>query len=269
MIVDVSAFVGAYPFRRVPDTGPDALLRRMDQLEIGSAWVGHLPSVFARDPASGNRELAALLQPHASRLLPVPTVHPALPGWDTEVRAAANAGAPAVRVYPGQQGLDPAGGALGALLDAAAGANLAVVLTVKLEDIRQRHPSDQAPDLPSWAVRTLARHPSGARLLVTHADRTFVEEVHFGLTPDEAGRVLWEFSWIWGPPEDHLALLLSTVGADRFTFGTGMPLRLGEGPIAKLDLLDPPPELRTRLCSANLQRWRDGKAAGRLPGQVR
>jgi predicted TIM-barrel fold metal-dependent hydrolase len=257
MTVDVSTFVGPYPFRPVPDATPDGLLRAMDRLAIATAWVGHLPSVFYRDPRPGTADLLKLLAPHADRLVPVPTVHPGLPAWPADLRVAVDSGAPAVRVYPGHQGLHPAGGEMRDLLDAAAAAGLAVVLTVKLEDVRQRHPLDTAPDLSAAAVRALARHAAGARLLVTHADRTLVEEVHFGLTPDEARRVLWEISWIWGPPEDHLALLLETVGPDRFTFGTGMPLRLPEGAVAKLDLLDLPPDRRAGLSGANLQRWRE------------
>jgi predicted TIM-barrel fold metal-dependent hydrolase len=256
MIVDVSAWVGPYPFRHLPEHTPEALLASMDRLGIDTAWVGHLPSAFYRDPAPGNAELEKLLAPHRARLLPVPAVHPGLPTWEDDLRAAAKAGAPAVRVYPGQQSIDPAGRAMTALVGAAADLKLPVILTVKLEDVRQRHPLDQAPDLSAAAVRALARH-ADARLLVTHADRSLVEEVHFGLTAAEARRVLWEFSWIWGPPEDHLALLLETVGPDRFTFGTGWPLRLPEGAVAKLDLLDPVPDLRTRLTSANLQRWRE------------
>ncbi|PYP66332.1 MAG: hypothetical protein DMD36_17500, partial [Gemmatimonadetes bacterium] len=42
----------------------------------------------------------------------------------------------------------------------------------------------------------------------------------------------------WGPPEDHLETLLTTVGVDRFVFGTGQPLRIPETSVVKLDLLD-------------------------------
>jgi predicted TIM-barrel fold metal-dependent hydrolase len=41
------------------------------------------------------------------------------------------------------------------------------------------------------------------------------------------------------------------VGIERFTFGTGQPLRLPEASIAKLDLLDIPPESRAKLHSEN------------------
>jgi hypothetical protein len=71
---------------------------------------------------------------------------------------------------------------------------------------------------------------------VTHADRGFIEEVHFGLTEREAARVLWDISWIWGPPLHDLRALVATMGAKRFVYGSGLPLRIAESTPAKLDL---------------------------------
>jgi predicted TIM-barrel fold metal-dependent hydrolase len=255
MTIDVATFVGGYPFRHLPDPSPAGLLRQMDRVGIATAWVGHLPAAWHRDPADANAELAALLRPYETRLRGVPTIHPGLPRWEDDLAAAHVAGAPAVRVYPTIQGLEPAGAELRALIGAAASAALPVILTVRLEDLRQRHPLDVAPDLPAAALRALARLDPRARIIVTHADRALIEEVHFGLTPDEARRLLWDISWIWGPPEDHLRQLLTTVGVERFTFGTGMPLRIPDGAIAKLDLLDLAPDAREQIVAGNLLRW--------------
>jgi hypothetical protein len=60
--------------------------------------------------------------------------------------------------------------------------------------------------------------------------------VHFGSTPDEAARIRWDVSWIWGPPEDHLSTLFRTVGRDRFVLGTHFPFRLPEAALTKLEL---------------------------------
>src|SRR5439155_1574742 len=84
--------------------------------------------------------------------------------------------------------------------------------------------------------------------------RAFIEEVHFGSTPEEAARLWWDVSWIWGPPEDHLATLLETIGVQRFVFGTGQPLRLPETSVAKLDLLDLATEQRAAIESENATR---------------
>ena len=256
MIVDVACFVGAYPYRAVPGADADALLAQMDRLGIEQAWVGHLAAPWHRDPRVANRELANLVRPHAPRLISIPTVHVGLPAWKEDLQAAAGAGAPAIRTYPMQQAVGPSEPAMQELVAHAAAAGVLVILTTRFEDLRQRHPLDTAPDLPAAAVRALARCDGNAKILVTHADRAFIEEVHFGLTPDERRRVLWDFSWVWGPPEDDLAHLLEVVGDDRFVLGTGMPLRIGDGAFAKLDLLDGWADRRARLVGANLREWR-------------
>ncbi|MBI4419701.1 MAG: amidohydrolase family protein [Gemmatimonadetes bacterium] len=255
-VVDVAAWIGAYPYRHLPDPSPTWLLRQMDRVGIDQAWVGYLPSLAYRDPATGTAELLRALASHPERLLPVPSIHPGLPRWEQDLNDAADLDAPAVRVYPTQLGLDPTGGEMRVLATASAAAGLPLLLTVRLEDPRQRHPLDRADELPAAAIRALARCDPQVRLIVSHADRAFIEEVHFGLTPDEARRIVWDIAWIWGPPEDHLALLLETVGWERFVLGTGMPLRIPDAPFAKLDLLDLPADQRRQILGGNLERWR-------------
>jgi hypothetical protein len=164
-------------------------------------------------------------------------VHPEVAGWESVLRAAAEVGAPAVRCDPTFYGIGVAGPSMRALAAACGRAGLALMLTVRLEDGRQRHPNDHAAELPAAALRALVRSDAAVRLVVTHADRPFIEEVHFGSTPEEARRLWWDICWIWGPPEDHLETLLRTVGAARFLLGTGQPLRIPENAGAKLDLL--------------------------------
>lgn len=259
MRIDVNVFLGAYPFRRVPGTSPEALLAAMDRTGIDEAWATHLPGVFWRDPAAGNAWLfdtAARLP----RLRPVPAVHPGIAGWREVLDAAHAAGAPAVRCDPTFYGIDPAGSAMLALAGACAVAGIPLVMAVRLEDVRQRHPNDRGAELPAFAIRTLIRCDPRLRLLVTHADRPFVEEVHFGSTPQEASRIWWDICWIWGPPEDHLQTLLGTVGRDRFVLGTGQPLRIPENADAKLDLLDLASEDRAAIESTNAGALRQGSA---------
>src|SRR3712207_1339026 len=124
-----------------------------------------------------------------------------------------------------------------ALARACGELGLVLVLTVRFEDLRQRHVLDTAGDLAAAAVRALARISPTARILVTAAGREMIEEVHWGLTPDEQSRVYWDISWIWGPPEDHLAKLLRSVGPSRFVYGSQWPMRLAQTPRSSLDLL--------------------------------
>lgn len=235
-LVDHNALVGPYPFRRLPNPTPERLIAELTRLGIGRAWVGHVPSIYYRDVAAGNDELFRLLEPHRAALLPVPAVNPAYPGWEREVERARTERCPAVRTYPAHYGFAAGGPEIRALASACAEAGVELVLTVRLEDSRQRHHLDVAAELLGADVRAAVRSHPAVRLLVTNADRALVEEVHFGSTEAEAGRIRWDVAWLWGPPEDHLAALYRSVGRDRFVLGTHFPFRLVEAGLARLAL---------------------------------
>jgi hypothetical protein len=251
MRIDVNAFLGHYPFRRLPGGSPAALLEAMDRTGIDAAWLSNLSAIFWRDPTEGNAVVyqAAEREP---RFRPVPAVHPELANWGAVLREARARQAPCVRTDPLFYGLDPVGTEMQELAGACGEARIPLLLAVRLEDARQRHPNDTAPELTPSAVRALLRAHDKLRLIVTHADRDFIEQVHFGSTAAEAERILWDICWIWGPPEDHLELLLKTVGSERFSFGTGMPLRIPDNSVAKLDLLELESEERAKIESGNL-----------------
>src|SRR4051812_38314583 len=152
---DINTLIGPYPFRHVPHPDPEVLVRVLDREGITSAWVGHLPSAFHRDPTLGNRELAARVAPFADRLRAVPAIRPDWPRWEHAVRDAVASGAPAIRAYPPQWGLGAHDPTMRDLALAVGEQGMALVLTVRFEDLRQRHSMDTAGDLSAAAIRTL------------------------------------------------------------------------------------------------------------------
>jgi hypothetical protein len=235
-MIDLNAYIGPYPFRHLPHPEPEVLARVLEREGLAGAWVGHLPSAFYRDPTPGNDELFEALAPHPM-LRAVPCIRPDWPGWARALANAADRGVPAIRVYPPQWGLGADDASVRSLCSACGEAGVALVFTARFEDLRQRHWMDQAGDLSAAAVRAVARGNRTTRIVVCSAGRGTIEEVHWGLTPDERALVFWDISWIWGPPEDELAHLLRTVGTDRFVYGTAWPLRLAQTPRANLALL--------------------------------
>lgn len=237
--VDVSAWIGAYPFRDLPHPDAAILVQVLRRERIGQAWVGSLPSAWHRDPASSNAWLYDQLAPHDGVLRPSPTVRPDWPGWEEALDEAVRRGAPSIRVYPMQIGMGATSPHLAALARAAADRGLIVQLTVRFEDLRQRHPMDSVPDLTAAHVRAIVRADPRVRVIVSGGGRDLIEETHWSLTPQEQSRCFWDWAWVWGPPEDHLEHLFQTVGADRFTFGGYWPLRLIQAPLATISLLSP------------------------------
>lgn len=254
MRIDVNAFLGHYPYRRVVGGSPMGLIQAMDRTGTDQAWISNLSALFWRDPTEGNGVVfgAAAGQP---RLRPVPAVHPSLANWPEMLREAIDRGAPCVRADPTFYGIDPIGGEMRTLLTTCGERRIPLLMAVRLEDGRQHHANDGAIDLSPAVIRTLIRMDPSVRLIITHADRECIEQVHFGSTPAEAARILWDISWIWGPPEDHLEQLVGALGAERFCFGTGMPLRLPESSVAKLDLTALSRAARTAIESENIVAW--------------
>ena len=259
MRIDVNTLIGGYPFRHLPEAGPDDLEAAMRRVGIDQSWVSYLPAVFWRDPTAGNPLLLEAVDGRAG-LRPVLAVHPGLAGWEATLDQAVAVHAPAVRADAGFYGLDPAGPEMAALLTAAGERDLPVMMAVRLEDSRQRHRHDAFPSLEPAMLRRLIRSDRAVRLVVTHADRELIEQVFWGSTPEEAERILWDISCIWGPPEDHLTHLIRSLGAERFCFGTGTPLRLAETAVAALDLSQLDLLGRSRIESGNVARLTEGSA---------
>ncbi len=240
-MIDCAAYIGPYPFRHLPHPDPEVLVRVLAREGLAGAWVGHLPTVWHRDPTPGNAALYEALAAHRALLAPAPVVRPDWPGWKRMLRDLVERGAACIRAYPMHWGMASHDARLVELAHACGEFAIPLLLTVRFEDLRQRHALDVAADLTAAHVRTLARAGEG-RLVVTGAGRELIEETHWGLTPTEQQRVHWDFAWVWGPPEEQLAHLFRTIGPDRFVYGTHWPLRLTQNPRANLDLL--PGDLR-------------------------
>jgi hypothetical protein len=235
--IDTTAWIGGYPFRDVPHPDPEILVRVLKREGFGGGWVGHLPGAFHRDPVPSNRTLYQAVAAHRDWLHPAPMVRPDWPRWQQMLATARDEGAPAIRAYPTLWGLGGAG-AMSDLAYACGEAGIVLHLTVRFEDLRQRHHLDSAGDLTAAVVRQLARLPgSRCRIVVAGAGRELLEEIHWGLTPAEQARVWYDWHWLWGPPEDHFAHLVRTVGAERLTWSSWWPLRLTQQARALVDLL--------------------------------
>lgn len=256
MIIDVNSLLGHFPFRRIDGGSPAALLDAMRRTGIDQAWVSNLAAFFWRDPTEGNRILYQAAASHPA-LRAVPAVHPGFAGWESVLDEAVDQGAPCVRADPTFYGVDPTGEEMRRLVAACGGRNIPLMMATRLEDSRQRHQHDGSTELGAWAIRGLIRSHPTARIIVTHADRDTIEQVHFGSTPEESARILWDICWLWGPPEDQLTLLVKTVGANRFCFGTGMPLRIPESSVAKLELTEVNLTERRAIESSNARAFAD------------
>ena len=88
--IDTNAYLGRWPFRRLPCDETPRLLERLDRHGVTQAWVGSLEGVFHRDLGGVNLRLADECRQHAGRLVPFGSVNPKLPDWQEDVRRCAD-----------------------------------------------------------------------------------------------------------------------------------------------------------------------------------
>jgi predicted TIM-barrel fold metal-dependent hydrolase len=80
MIIDMSAYLGHWPFRRLRHNDADGLLALMDRAEIDRACVSSASAIFYRNSQAGNEELAGQIAGHEDRLTPFAVINPGVRG---------------------------------------------------------------------------------------------------------------------------------------------------------------------------------------------
>ena len=137
--VDVTAFLGVFPWRLQARSDAAALTRQADRLELSGLCLSHLASVFGYDTRSGNEELHRVVEAEP-RFSFTPILNPTEPGWQAELTWVLAHGAPGIRIVPGYHGYTLGHPAVAELVAAAEDAGIAVHLSATLEDPRDRHP---------------------------------------------------------------------------------------------------------------------------------
>ena len=221
MIIDVNAYLGHYPFRKLKFTSAASMVRAMDAHGIDRAVVSSLHAVFYRDGHQGNKELFAAVKKFPQRLVPVATVNPKYVGWQQDLQESIEVyNAKAVTLLPSYHGyrLDDELG--NAALSAIAGYKLPVVLTQRLEDRRQRHHWDQAEDLkPADLKQAALAHPN-LRFLLSNWVKLEPEDL---LSAELKGRCLLDFARLHVVLRKEVPELITALGVESVAFGSHMP----------------------------------------------
>jgi len=247
-LIDVNSFLGDWPSRRLhasPPTTPAAqLARRLQSMErhgIERAVVSPLDAVFLKDVDIANHELHELLarQPSASRrVTPAYVINPTWPAWAEHLERCRNgyggrAARGVIRLLPGYHAYRLDDESIRPCLDRLAELELAVIVTVQLEDSRMHHPVMRVPDVSlDEVVSVIGRYPS-TRWIIANCIGSQIRTVCERLSAD--AQVWFDVARVQGPVDALRTLAAAPgVGVGRLLFGTNMPLLVPESPLMEL-----------------------------------
>lgn len=250
--VDANAYLGAWPFRRLSHTTPDALLRKMDAVGIERAVVSRLENVFYKNVLAGNRDLWALVKDHSDRFTPVYTINPAYPGWEDDLRSSVDElGLRYVRLHPNYHRYHPLAPGCVDLLERAQDLGLVVLLALAMEDNRLHHWLATVPDVAPADVADVVNAFPAVRFLITTG--TFRQLADVWQRVDDTRNLYVENSRVQGPVGD-VDRLCRLMGADHVLFGSNAPLYHPESARLSIDHAAVDAAAKRQLLSDNARR---------------
>lgn len=248
MIIDVSANISRWPFRRTPCDELPALLAAMKRHGVGQAWVANLEGVFHKDIGGVNLRLVEACR-RRPELVPFGSVNPMLPDWQEDLRRChEDYHMPGIRLHPNYHGYKLNEPVFGQLLELAERRGLIVQLVVRMDDVRVQHPLMQVADVDLAPLAdALAARPRLRLVLLNTAT------VKSSLVKRPAGGGVWvDIAMKEGV--GGLADLVKAVGLERVLFGAHVPLFSLDSAVLKIREADLTADEKQAIQSGNAQR---------------
>lgn len=162
MIIDVSAFTGAWPTHPV-NGRLDDVNNSLAQVGVDHALCSPLDAVWCRNPHLYNGPLYRACEGRPD-LLPVPILDPTVATWKAELDEAVACGAKAIRVLPNYHGYSLH--QVDAFWDAVSETPLVAIVQTRMEDPRRQHPLAVVEDVPAKEVADLSGKRPNLNLVI-------------------------------------------------------------------------------------------------------
>jgi hypothetical protein len=242
--------------RHTPYGEPAALVKKLRQHGVTSAWTASFDGALNSDIAGVNARLAEACQREGSGVLvPFGAVNPTLPDWEDDLRRCHEVHhMPGVRLWPSYHGYALDDARFVRLVDLVAQRGLLVQIAATIEDDRSQNPAlTSAPVVLAPLGDVMGKFPR-ARVMVLNATTRLLAPSNALLRRLAAAGVLAEIATLEGVA--GIERLLATIPGLRLAFGSHAPLQYFESALLKLD--------ESALDAAQLQSVRAGFARAAL-----
>ena len=224
MLVDINAYVGHWPFKKLQFNTCEEMLQRMDRFGVDISVISNLNGIFYKNTQSANEELYEEIKSErrfAERFVTFAVINPIYAGWKDDFEICVDKlGMKGIRFFPKYHDYELTDPGCIELVKMTRDRGLPVAFSFRMVDARQRSWLDINNE---WDLKhiipILKEVPDAKYLLLNHCnDSTLSEDEEViikqtNLLIDTSGRSI-----------NTLPEMLEKYGAEKFAFGTHSPI---------------------------------------------
>lgn len=224
MLVDVNAYIGHWPFKKLRYNTCGELLERMDKFGVDVSVIANLNGVFYKNTQSSNEELYEEIQSNSkfkNRLVAFAVINPIYAGWKHDIDICiTKLGMKGIRLYPIYHDYDITDKNCVELVKVARDRNVPVAFSLRIVDSRQRSWMDVNKE---WNLKDIVpvikEVPDAKYIILNIANYQKLSDEE--LDTLKSANILFDTS---GRAISNMSEFINRFGKERFAFGTHTPI---------------------------------------------
>ena len=241
MLLDINAYVGHWPFKKLKYNTCGLLLDRMNKFGVDISVISNLNGIFYKNTQSANEELYDEIKTERrfkDRFIPFAVINPIYAGWRDDLETCiTKMGMKGIRLSPKYHDYEMNDPSLVELVRRVRDHGLPVSFDIRMVDSRQRSwmdiplfegNADVKFDIitKEWALKHIVpiirEVPDAKYLIANLANSVKLNDDDMALI--KKADILFDTSGREIRGEDTLSELLNRFGKNRFAFGTHSPI---------------------------------------------
>ena len=244
MLIDINAYTGHWPFRRLRGNTCEALLERMDENGVDISVVSNVHGLFYKNTQSANEELYEEIRANdrfRNRLIPFAVINPTYPDWKHDLDICHKKfGMTGLRLYPQYHDYELSDPSCIEIVKMARDRAMPVSFAIRFIDIRQRSWIGISRELSMSNIAAVVSSVPDARYITlnTIIGRMSDDEVATIKNADIVFDTARLVGVSTGGAGSHMPTIIEKYGRDKPAFGTFTPFLDYVTPFIRIGVLE-------------------------------
>ncbi len=246
MLIDIHAYTGHWPFRRLRGSTCRALLERMNEYSVDMAVVSSINGIFYKNTQSANVELYEEIKSNKqfrNRLIPFAVINPTYTDWKYDLDVCyKKLGMKGLRLYPQYHDYEINAPSCIELVKMARDRGMPVSFSIRVIDTRQRSWFDTKKELNLSDIAAVVSQVPDAKYIVLHT--------RIGNMSDNAvetikrANIVFDTARLIGVPVSfghssaYIPGIIEKYGRDKVAFGSATPFLDYVTPFIRIQVLN-------------------------------